>query len=675
MLLSRIIGQEFSPRRVLSHINRLSTIHRIVVTDGYEEACDYVESKLKEFGLETHRIRFEARDGIEFLGYKSIKKWIIRSARLEIVYPNERKLSEFGLSPILADYSVEPLSVVQRSAPTPKEGIECEIIPIENCYDPESYSDRVRGNIVLIRGEADKARAIATEMFGAVGIITDKTESSSIRNDPELLDARVYQSFWWFGGEKKIFGFVVTPRQGSALRRLLSETRVVVRAYVDSYFVDDYFSVVTGFIDGKSDEEIWVVSHIDHPMPGAEDNASGVSVSLETARTLKKLIDDGKIPAFERRIGFIYTAEFMGTAAYVAYRYDDIRAGKIIGAVNLDMVGSDEKYGASLLIIEPPYESGSYIAPLMRWLMSYLISTDEKFAGAEDIPMFRWGISKFSAGSDYYILSDPIVGISAIGINRWPYRYYHTTKDTPDKIGLDSIMRVGILVSVFLSILATINHESADWLAEITKKYYKDLLENLTMEIWTRVLGNNKMTIFRTPGFPHRETFSRAIGLINLISNAARKSIVAIREKIGEWWDYDKDLRELENDATEAARKIKEIFGLYANEEIEKPITLGEPYTEIIPERTGKLFDLEGQIAPITYQKLRKWREIKAKIPKYKYYPILDITLFKADGRKTLERIIREIYYEFGIWAPEGIAKFFEFLEEIGIIRLRKTNQ
>ena len=671
MLLSKIIGYEFSPQRVLNHIDILSRIHRVVVTTGYEKACDYVESKLREFGLDVERVRFEARDGLEFLGYKSIQKWIIRSARLEIVYPSEKKLSEFGLDPILADFGVEPISIVQRSAPTPREGIECEIIPVENCYDPNSYDDRVRGNIVLIRGEADKARAIAAEMFGAVGIITDKTESASISDDPEMQNARVYQSFWWFGGEKKIFGFVITPRQGKALRRLLKETRVIVRAYVDSEFVDDYFSVVTGFIDGKSDEEIWVVSHIDHPMPGAEDNASGVSVSLEIARVLEKLISDGKIPRFERRIRFIYPAEFMGTAAYVAYRYEDIKAGKIIGAVNLDMVGSDEKYGASLLIIEPPYESGSYIAPLMRWLMNYLISTDEKFAGAEDVPMFRWGISKFSAGSDYYILSDPIVGISTIGINRWPYRYYHTSKDTPDKIGVDSVMRVGILVSVFLSILATVNHESADWLAEITKKYYGDLMENLTMEIWTRVLGDSKMTIFKTSGFPHRETFSRAIGLLNLIYNAAKKSLIAIRDIIGEWWDFEKDLEELENDAIETARKIKEIFGLYAGEEIEKPLILNDFYAKIVPERTGKLFDLEGQMAPMTYQKLRKWREVRSKIPKYKYYPILDITLFKADGKKTLDRIIREIYYEFGIWAPKGIAEFFRFLEDLSVVKLK----
>ena len=669
-MLSNIIFDEFNTDNVLRHIRALCEYHRISVTDEYEEACSYVEDVFRSEGLDVERIYFPACEDVEFLGYKSVKKWIIRSARLEIVYPNGDKLSEFGLSPVLADFSLEPMSVVQRSAPTPSDYVECELIVVENCYDPESYSEKVRGNIVLVRGEADKVRAIAVEKYGAMGIVTDKTESRSMRKDPDLLDARVYQSFWWFGGEKKTFGFVITPRQGMALRRLLKESKVIVRASVNSEFRDDRFSIVTATLRGFGDEEIWVISHIDHPKPSAEDNASGVSISMEIARTLNRLILSGKIPEFRRSIRFIYTTEFMGTAAYAALRYEDIRSGKIIGAINLDMVAASEDYGGALLIIEPPYETGSYVAPLMRWLMNYLISTDIKFAGQEDIAMFKWGISKFSAGSDYYILSDPIVGVSTVGFNRWPYKYYHTTKDTPDKIDPMSAKRVGVLASVFLCILATMDPEAADWLSEITKGYYTELMLNLTMEAWTRVLGNHKAIIFKTPGYPYRETFSRAIGLINLILSAGKKSLVLLRRNIGEWWDYEADLKELEENAMEAMKKIKEIFAFYANEELERPLELDEKYAKIIPMRTGKLFDLEGQIAPLTYEKLKAWRDIKSSIPQYKYYPILDITLFKADGKKTLDRIIREVYYEFGIWAPEGIARFFEFLEKIDVVKL-----
>ncbi len=672
MLLSRIISEEIDCSSIVRYIRHICNFHRVAVTDGYEQACDYVENVLRSEGLEVERIYFPAREDVEFLGYRSIKKWIVRSARLEIIYPGPERLEEFGLGPILADYKIEPLSIVQRSAPT-NGWVECELINIDDCYDPESYGSRVRGNIVLVDGEADKVRALAVEKFGALGIVTDKTESSSIRRDPDLSDARVYQSFWWFGGEKKTFGFVVTPRQGRALRRLLKESKVIVRAFVDSKFVDDVFSIVTAKISGLEDEEIWVISHIDHPKPGAEDNASGVAVSMEIARILNSLLRDGKIPEFRRSIRFIYTTEFMGTAAYSAFRYSDIRDGKVIGAINLDMVASSEEHGGALLIIEPPYETGGYVAPLMRWLMNYLISTDVDFAGQEDIAMFKWGISKFSTGSDYYILSDPIIGIGTVGINRWPYKYYHTNKDTPDKIDPIVAKRVCVLAAVFLCILATIEQEAVDWLSEITKNYYTELMLNLTMETWTRVLGDRRTTIFKTEGYPYRETFSRSVGLMNLIMNAGKKSLELLRKSIGEWWDYESDLVELEKKAMESMKKIKDVFGLYANEGLEHPLKVDDDLSKIIPVRTGKLFDLEGQIAPLTYEKLREWREIRSMIPKYKYYPILDITLFKADGKKTLDRIIREIYYEFGIWAPQGIKKFFKFLERLGVVKLMEV--
>lgn len=670
MYLSKIIYKDFDPKNVLRHIEFLTKIHRITVTDGYEKACDYIEKTLREYQLKVERIKFPANYDTEFLGFKSIKKWIVRMARLEIIYPSEDKLRRVGLDPVLADFSIDPLSIVQRSFSTPKDGIEAEIISIADCYDPRAYSEAVKGKIVLIDGDADKARPIAVEKYGACGIVTDLSRSKLMREDSELQNARVYQSFWCFGGEKNVFGFVITPRQGMALRKLLDEDKVIVRAYVDSDFVDDTFSVVSGLIEGKKeDEEIWVTSHLDHPMPCAEDNASGVGVSLEVARVLKFLVDNGKIPKFERGIRFLYMSEFMGTAAYVSYRYEDIKSGKVLGALNLDMVGADEKYGGSLLIIEPPYDSASYVAPLMRWLVNYLISTDPNFAGAEDVPLFRWGISKFSAGSDYYILTDPIIGVSTVALNRWPYKYHHTNLDTLDKISCESIRRVGMLASMFLGILATINSESVDWLAEITKKYYLDLLYSLMLEAWTRVLGNFKMKLFKEEKYFNQETFSRAIGLLNLISNAGKKALILLRKHLGEWWDYERDLQEIERESINMLKKIKDIFGLYARIET-NALRIDTKYAEIVPRRTGKLFDLEGQLAPLTYDKIRQWWSIKDMIPKVKYYPIIDIVLFKADGKKTLERIIREIYYEFGVFAPDGIYELFKFFEKIGLVEL-----
>jgi Zn-dependent M28 family amino/carboxypeptidase len=44
--------------------------------------------------------------------------------------------------------------------------------------------------------------------------------------------------------------------------------------------------LVTARLAGESEREILVVSHLCHPRPGANDNASGAAAALEAARTL-----------------------------------------------------------------------------------------------------------------------------------------------------------------------------------------------------------------------------------------------------------------------------------------------------------------------------------------------------------------------------------------------------
>ncbi len=49
------------------------------------------------------------------------------------------------------------------------------------------------------------------------------------------------------------------------------------------------------FIPGQSDDEVLVVSHLCHPQPSANDNASGAAATIEIAATLRRLIDDGTL--------------------------------------------------------------------------------------------------------------------------------------------------------------------------------------------------------------------------------------------------------------------------------------------------------------------------------------------------------------------------------------------
>ena len=103
-------------------------------------------------------------------------------------------------------------------------------------------------------------------------------------------DARQYTSFW-FAGEVQPYGwgFVLSPRQGRALRAsLAAANRCACRpasAAVSIPARSRWWRRSSPATPGEANE-ILMVSHLCHPRPGANDNASGAAALLETAATL-----------------------------------------------------------------------------------------------------------------------------------------------------------------------------------------------------------------------------------------------------------------------------------------------------------------------------------------------------------------------------------------------------
>jgi aminopeptidase YwaD len=109
---------------------------------------------------------------------------------------------------------------VQRSVATPPDGVEAEVIVVENAEDPQSYKGvDLTGKIALVRGNQFIIHDLAVEQHGAIGLIFDNlNEYPPIRTRLDMPDAIQYTSFWWHGNEKKAFGFAVSPRIGEELR-------------------------------------------------------------------------------------------------------------------------------------------------------------------------------------------------------------------------------------------------------------------------------------------------------------------------------------------------------------------------------------------------------------------------------------------------------------------------
>ena len=106
-------------------------------------------------------------------------------------------------------------------------------------------------------------------------------------------------------------------------------------------------------------QEIAFSCHLDHQRSGANDNASGCVTILEVARTLQKLIDEGKLARPARTIRFIWPPEIEGTTTLLNVRPELAR--RIRAAIHMDMVGGGPVTKAVFHVTRGPMSRPSFV--------------------------------------------------------------------------------------------------------------------------------------------------------------------------------------------------------------------------------------------------------------------------------------------------------------------------
>jgi hypothetical protein len=367
-LLEQIWGQ-VSGEAAWQVVADISRCHRIQASPGYRKAAGLVAGLLEQAGLSPETLTYPADERTTFWAWPSFQEWSCTEAVLRLAGPG-------GQDGVLADFYACPISVIQRSAPFEGEG---EVIVLDDGTtgaDYDAVPGGVAGKLVLTRGDVRRVWDQAVQRRGALGILYDGMRVvPQVRPEGDLADVRQYTSFWWGPGDTRCFGFVLTPRQGQDLRRRLREGKEPVRVWakVVSHAYDGTIEVVSAAIPGRGPaaaEEVLVVAHLCHPLPSANDNASGAAAALEAARALQALIGAGQLPPPRRTLRFLWLPEMTGTYAYLAGRESDL--DRLVAGINLDMVGEDQgQTGSAWLIESPPAASGgrsiSQELPVWPW--------------------------------------------------------------------------------------------------------------------------------------------------------------------------------------------------------------------------------------------------------------------------------------------------------------------
>jgi aminopeptidase YwaD len=634
-----------------SYVADIARYHRLQATPGFRQAAEYCQARLEEFGVEAQVLGFPAREGTMCWGWPMFQEWEATTGILELIHPE-------GAVTKLADYNEQRLSLIQRSASF--EG-EAEVVLLEDGEEWAEYEGLdLRDKVVLTKGDRDRVHYLAVEKHGAVGIITDvMKELPGLRHPMDLPDAQQYTSFWWYGGERKCFGFVLSPKQGARLRNLTKQRQqagqhpVKVRARVDSRFWDGEINVVSALIPGETKEEVVLLAHLCHPHGAANDNASGSATVLEIARVLKSLISSGTLACPRRGIRFLLVPEMFGLAAYLANNESLIP--NMIAALNLDMVGEDQTLcGSTMNIEQAPTPLANCADDLLVRLLEAAPPAATNYAGLVGQTTSSHVVTPFSGGSDHCLLVDPSVGVPCPMLVQWPDKFYHTSADTLDKVDPAMLALVGSVAATYAYFLSNAGPEEAEWLAEEVLSRFK-----------TRVLETLRDALAHANEGQQRGS-RRVEDRLAFLLQRGERALASIRRlaevHVAPWQ---------EKAHTFVAGELAAVEKVISETRVEPPDDRWEQEAAaIVPQRLcpGPI-DLKNFVNRMSDEEHETWWRVYKQSPDATYvYPAM--LLYWADGRRNVREIGDLIELETGKRVTEMLVTCCRLWQRLGLVQL-----
>lgn len=626
-------------------------------TSGYFETRFLLE-KLKEYGLSQAEI-------VE-LPTRSQTTWDAERAELWLVKPTLQKL---------ADLKDIPAVLCPGSVST---DVTAPLIYVGPGNRESFYEGKdVKGKIVLVNGSPERARLLAVEKYGALGLIGYSSSHPEV--DPDQVG---WNSIRLGEGQKPTFAFTISTRQGQRLRDLLENGQeIVVRAIVKTQMVPYREEMVAALLPGKElpEEELVFTGHIfeGFAKQGANDDASGCVAILETARVLKKLSDEGKIPPLRRSIRFLFVPEISGTAAYIQ-KYPEI-ARRFFANINEDMVGEALiKNNAYFYIERSPHSLPSYLGDVIESFAEWMSDTQrislEGRSGEMNIVSptgtrdpFYYRVAPFTGGSDHVVFLDGGVRVPAVMFIVWPDFWYHTSGDLPDKSDSTQLKRVVVLSAASASFLANAGPgEVPPIITEVSLRAQKRLAEELK-KAETILLKADKDNL--------NEQRKEAVNLLEQAFKREREALNSIRffsrgEKKAEE-KIDSRIRTFETLKAAYLNSLEELYRQRCLELKMTPVRLALTPEEIrlsriIPVRTEKM---KGYFNAQEFRE--RMREIKD-LPAYN----LGRAEFEArnfiDGQRSIFEIRQALAAEYGPIPLKQVENFILVLEKTGFVTLKK---
>jgi len=681
--IKKLVKEELSGEKAKGNVAQISRFHRIQASTMFHDAAEHVKQELIKNGLQDAKIeQFKSDGAVKYWTHISPVGWEVKSAEIKLVEPEEKPL---------ARYTDTPTCLHTCSNATPPEGVTAELIDVGTGTKPEDYTGKdVKGKFVLATGRARLVHQQAVYKFGAAGVITDTLayEMKNVRESVDIPDAHSYQSIWPDADvlDKVKFGFSLSKRQGTHLRTLLQQKKTVkLQAKVDAKLFPSSLDIVTATIQGSStpNEEVFLIAHLCHPQPSANDNASGSGLLIEIARTVQTLIDSKRLERPKRTIRFMWVPETYGSVAYLHNHQD--WTNQLVAGINLDMVGENQEICRSTLTLDrTPDSLPSYLNDLLLTLMEESVKEFDIGTQFGSSSTFRYAVNPHTGGSDHHEFVDSTIGIPCVMLLQWPDMFYHTSMDTIDKVSPNSLKRVGWITTVAALTLANAGTEEAMLLANQTCSRGLARIEEAQREAIQTLYENKDDPKTRTDKKQLAKTLAKtASDFKTKIEHIVWREKQAVRsvKRLAESQELDnliqKCIEDIEQSGKRTLSKIEETLlfisktlGLSLPTEIEEPEAEKQAKT-IIPKRLFK-----GTLNPDTLKKLLgeeefRWYEDMAQ--KDTKFPIKRAEILNfMDGKRTLYDIVRAVLAEYAELSAEHALKLIKDLEKTKLISLQK---
>lgn len=303
----------------------------------------------------------------------------------------------------------------------------------------------VKGRFVLTSGATGTVYGLAIQR-GALGVLGVSAISPQRAVDfpNQIVNSTV-------NAQPGTVAWSVTPEVRANLAALLLRERITIRSIVKSTQVPMHSEYVHAEIpgDGSTTQEVGISGHLYEGVikQGANDDNSGVALTLEIGRAYIKLINEGKLPRPKRTINFQWVPEIAGTNAYFAAHPEKEKA--IIGTLNFDMEGIRVAMSRSYWILQrTPDTFPSYLNDIAQSMMEYIADISRErvrfrrslngYAPSQAVEATHGSSDAFYIKIDkHYGSSDHVTymqhGIPAVMFITWPDMWYHSSEDTPDK--------------------------------------------------------------------------------------------------------------------------------------------------------------------------------------------------------------------------------------------------